>query len=54
MAGSVILEREGTVATVVLSNPAKKNALNLKLLSELRDAFADLQGEDVRCVVLRG
>jgi len=54
MGGKVIQVREGPVATVVLSNPSKKNALNLKLLAELRNAFADLQREDVRCVVLRG
>ncbi len=54
MGGRVLLEREGTVATVILSNPAKKNALNLALLAGLRKAFADLESEDVRCVVLRG
>jgi len=54
MGGKVVVEREGAVATVILSNPAKKNALNLKLLGELRKAFADLAGEETRCVVLRG
>lgn len=54
MGGKVIVEREGAVATVILSNPAKKNALNLKILGELREAFADLSGEETRCVVLRG
>jgi enoyl-CoA hydratase/carnithine racemase len=54
MGGRVILEREGAVATVVLSNPSKKNALNLPLLAGLREAFAELSREDVRCVVLRG
>ena len=54
MGGKVQVEREGAVATVTLSNPAKKNALNMKLLGELRQAFADLAGEETRCVVLRG
>ncbi|HEU5361363.1 MAG TPA: enoyl-CoA hydratase-related protein [Candidatus Deferrimicrobiaceae bacterium] len=54
MGGKVVVEREGAVATVILSNPAKKNALNLKILGELREAFADLSGEETRCVVLRG
>ncbi len=54
MAGRVIVTREGAVATVVLSNPAKKNALNLPLLGHLRDAFDTLAREEVRCVVLRG
>ena len=48
MGGKVIVEREGAVATVILSNPAKKNALNLKILGELREAFADLSGEETR------
>jgi enoyl-CoA hydratase/carnithine racemase len=52
--GKVIVSREGAVATVTLSNPAKKNALNLKLLSELTRAFEELSREDVRCVILRG
>ncbi len=54
MGGKVIVEREGAVATVVVSNPAKRNALSLKMLGELRRAFEGLGGEDVRCVVLRG
>ena len=54
MGGRVIVEREGAVATVTVSHPAKKNALNLSILEELRQAFGDLAGEETRCVVLRG
>ena len=54
MGGKVIVEREERVATVTLSHPAKKNALNMKVLGELRQAFGDLSGEETRCVVLRG
>ncbi len=54
MGGKVVVERDGAVATVVVSNPAKRNALTLKILGELRRAFGELAGEDVRCVVLRG
>src|SRR3989337_1023319 len=54
MGGNVIVDREGPVAPVTVSHPAKKNALNLKILGELRKAFADLVGEETRCVVLRG
>ncbi len=54
MGGKVLVEREGAVATVVIANPAKKNALTLKMLGELARAFAALRGEEVRCVVLRG
>jgi enoyl-CoA hydratase/carnithine racemase len=54
MGGKIIVERDGTVATVTLSNPAKKNALTMKILGEIGKAFGDLAGEDIRCVVLRG
>ena len=54
MGGKVIVGRDGGVATVTLSNPAKKNALNLKILNELRAALVRLSGEDTRCLILRG
>ncbi len=54
MEGQVIVDREGAVATVTVSHPAKKNALNLKIMANLRNAFGDLAGEETRCVVLRG
>lgn len=54
MGGKVIVERDGGVATVTLSNPAKKNALNLKILNELRAALDRLSEEDTRCLILRG
>jgi len=54
MGGKVVVERDGGVATVTLSNPAKKNALNLKILNELRSALDALASRDTRCLVLRG
>src|SRR3990170_4914657 len=54
MGGKVVVERDGAVATVTLSNPAKKNALNLKILGELRAVLSTLAGEDTRCLILRG
>ena len=54
MSGKVSVSKEGPVATVTLSNPGKKNALNPKLLKELSRAFDALAGENVRCVILRG
>jgi enoyl-CoA hydratase/carnithine racemase len=54
MGGRVIVERDGTVAVLTVSNPSKKNALNLKILGELRAALATLAAEDTRCVILRG
>ncbi len=54
MEGRVIVDREGTMATVTVSHPAKKNALNLAILADLRNAFGELADEETRCVVLRG
>ncbi len=54
MGGKVIVARDGKIATVTISNPAKKNALNLKLLGELSRTFGELNNPDIRCVVLRG
>ena len=54
MGGRIIVERDGKVATVTISNPGKKNALNLRLLGELRRAFGELSTTETRCVVLRG
>jgi enoyl-CoA hydratase len=54
MEAKVIVEKDGMVATVTLSNPAKKNALTMKILGEIGKAFSDLALEDIRCVVLRG
>ena len=54
MGGKVLVDREGPVATVTVSHPGKKNALNLTMLGELREAFASLAGVETRCVVLRG
>jgi enoyl-CoA hydratase len=56
MGGRIVVTRDGDgkVATVTIANPGKKNALNLKLLAELRSAFESLAPEDVRCIVLRG
>jgi enoyl-CoA hydratase/carnithine racemase len=54
MSGKVTVAFDGPVATVTLSNPAKKNALNPRLLAELTAAFEDLAVRDVRCVILRG
>ena len=54
MGEEVVVRKDGPVATVTVSNPARKNALTLAILGRLRSAFRDLAEEDVRCVVLRG
>ena len=51
----VIWEQEGYVATVTLSQPAKKNAISWKMWSQLREAFERVATDpDVRCVVVTG
>ncbi len=50
----VIVERRGHVALLVISNPAKRNALHPDLLLDLIEALAALRGEEVRALVLRG
>lgn len=54
MGGKILVARDEAVATVTLSNPSKKNALNLKLLGELSRVLEELSREDVRCLILRG
>lgn len=55
MAGRVFVERDGAVATAVIENPGRLNALSLRMWSELRDAFDSLAAdESLRCVILRG
>jgi enoyl-CoA hydratase len=51
----VLIERDGAIATVVLNNPSKLNALTKAMWQDLRDAMRELgRDETLRCVVLRG
>lgn len=55
MSPTVLVNRDGALATVALHNPAKLNALTAAMWQELRRAMEELsQSDDVRCVVLRG
>ncbi len=52
---TIVLERDGPVATVRLNRPNVRNALNLQMLDELSAAFAQLDADDaVRAVILTG
>ena len=52
---SVLIQREGAIATVVLNKPERLNALDRGMWEALRDAMHRLSGEEaLRCVVLRG
>ena len=55
MTDTIIVTRDGAIATVILNRPEKLNALTLDMWSRLGEAIADLSGDDnIRCVVLRG
>ena len=52
---TLLLSRDGAVATVTLNRPDKLNALNEKLMVELRDALLDLDHDrGVLVVILTG
>lgn len=55
MADTIIVARDGAIATVILNRPEKLNALTRDMWSRLGDAIAGLAADDdLRCVVLRG
>jgi enoyl-CoA hydratase len=55
MDASVLLDRNGAVATITLNRPAVLNALNAELLDRLDDALAALDRDPaVRAVILTG
>jgi enoyl-CoA hydratase len=48
-------ERNGAIATVVLNNPQKLNAMYKAMWQGVRDTMQDLAADDsLRCIVLRG
>ncbi|HEY4440484.1 MAG TPA: enoyl-CoA hydratase-related protein [Candidatus Elarobacter sp.] len=52
---TLLLERDGPIATVTLNRPAVLNALNLQLLDELSAVVAELDADDaLRAVILTG
>lgn len=55
MSGRVRCRREGSIATVTLSNPEKRNAIDLAMWQSLAAIIADLSADEgLRCVVVRG
>ncbi|MBI3936466.1 MAG: enoyl-CoA hydratase/isomerase family protein [Betaproteobacteria bacterium] len=55
MAAGVVVERGGDIATVVLGNPGKLNALTVAMWRGLAAAMRELATDDgLRCVVVRG
>ena len=55
MTPAILVERAGAIATVVLNQPAKLNAMNKAMWAGLADAMQALSADDsVRCVIVRG
>jgi enoyl-CoA hydratase/carnithine racemase len=55
MSESIEVRREGVIATVSMSRPDRRNALDLEAWRRLGEVFREIgQSEEVRCVVLRG
>ncbi|MFQ5958514.1 MAG: enoyl-CoA hydratase-related protein [Alphaproteobacteria bacterium] len=55
MTDTILVERDGAIATVVLNRPEKLNALNKAMWRRLGEAVEALSADDeVRCIVLRG
>jgi enoyl-CoA hydratase len=52
---NIIVEKDGVIATVTLSNPDKLNALDVSMWYSLATVFAQLSADtSLRCVILRG
>jgi enoyl-CoA hydratase/carnithine racemase len=52
---TILVQRDGDIATVVLNRPEKLNALTKTMWQRLGDVFLELAADDaLRCVVLRG
>ena len=55
MADTILVERAGAIATVILNRPEKLNALTRPMWKRLGEVFDELSADDsVRCIVLRG
>ncbi|MBI4291887.1 MAG: enoyl-CoA hydratase/isomerase family protein [Betaproteobacteria bacterium] len=55
MSGTVLVARQGDIATLVLDNPERMNALSRPMWERLGQVTDELSADDsVRCVVLRG
>jgi enoyl-CoA hydratase len=55
VADTILVERDGAIATVVLNRPEKLNALTRPMWKRLGEVFSELSADDsVRVVILRG
>ena len=55
MGETILVSRDGAIATVALNNPERLNALNKAMWAALGEAMRKLSADDaLRCVVVRG
>ena len=55
MEDTILVQRDGAIATVVLNRPEKLNALTRPMWRRLGEVFRELSAdESLRCVILRG
>lgn len=55
MSGQILLQRQGAVATLVIDNPGKLNAISQSMWIALAEHLKALQADaQLRCIVLRG
>ncbi len=55
MSENILIQRDGTIATVVLNRPEKLNALIKPMWRRLGEVIGELAAQDdLRCIVLRG
>ncbi|MCZ6731784.1 MAG: enoyl-CoA hydratase-related protein [Gammaproteobacteria bacterium] len=55
MPNTIIVTRDGPIATVTLNNPAKRNALTKAAWVRLAEIMGDFSAEEgLRCVIIRG
>jgi enoyl-CoA hydratase/carnithine racemase len=55
MAETILVERDGSIATVTLNKPERLNALDRSMWVRVAEIFRDLDSdESLRCVILRG
>lgn len=53
--GEILLSRDGGIATVTLSNPGKRNAIDAAMWRRLAEAMVGLDADDgLRAVIVRG
>ena len=55
MSDTILVKRDAAIATVVLNNPEKLNALSFGMWMRLGEVMRELEADEaVRCIVLRG